>query len=100
MAANRRISSETRIMSLLIVATIVFLVNIPFGYWRASVRKLSFQWALAIHLPVPFVVLLRLNSGIGFHFATYPVLIGAFFAGQQVGAMLRRSRQVIATEAA
>jgi hypothetical protein len=60
------------------------------------VRKFSLQWALAIHLPVPLVVLLRLNSGIGFHFVTYPVLIGAFFAGQQVGAMVQRSRQVAA----
>jgi hypothetical protein len=79
-------------MTLLSIALIVFLLNVPFGYWRASVRKFSAQWALAIHIPVPLVVLLRLNSGIGFAFITYPIFIGAFFAGQYAGARLYRSR--------
>jgi hypothetical protein len=86
-------------MTLLYVAATVLLLNVPFGYWRASVRKFSVQWALAIHLPIPFVVLLRLNTGIGFHFVTYPILIGAFFAGQQLGAMLQRSRRRLAQAA-
>ena len=81
-------------MPTLSVAVIVFLLNIPFGYWRASVKKFSLQWALAIHIPVPLVVLLRLNSGIGFAFITYPILIGAFFAGQYAGAKIHRSRAV------
>jgi hypothetical protein len=79
-------------MALLAVALIVFLLNVPFGYWRARVKKFSLQWILAIHLPIPLVVLLRLNSGIGFAFITSPILVGAFFAGQYVGAMLFRSR--------
>ena len=72
-------------MNLWLVAFIVFVVNIPFGYWRASVRKFSLQWALAIHLPVPLVVGLRIVSGLGWAFATYPVLIGAYFLGQFAG---------------
>lgn len=72
-------------MKLLIVAFIVFIFNLPFGYWRANVKKFSLQWALAIHLPVPFVVLLRFTSGIGFAFITYPILVTAFFLGQFLG---------------
>ncbi len=75
-------------MILLIVALIIFIFNLPFGYWRSNVKKFSLQWALAIHLPVPFVVALRLISGIGFAFITYPVLVSAFFFGQFIGGKL------------
>jgi hypothetical protein len=74
---------------LLIVAVGVFVVNLPFGFWRAGVRKLSLPWFLAVHAPVPVVVLLRLASGLGFQLATFPVLVGAFFAGQFTGGRLR-----------
>jgi hypothetical protein len=72
-------------MNLFLVAVSVFIFNLPFGYWRANVKKFSIQWILAIHLPVPFVIALRLLSGIGFQFITYPILVGAFFGGQFAG---------------
>jgi hypothetical protein len=75
------------VKTLLIIAGIVFLLNIPFGYWRANVRKFSTQWFLAIHIPVPFIVALRLLSGIGFAWYTYVFLVAAFFLGQQFGAL-------------
>ncbi|MCL5030053.1 MAG: hypothetical protein M1480_13650 [Bacteroidetes bacterium] len=70
------------------VAVIVFLFNVPFGYWRANVKKFSLQWVLAIHIPVPVVVALRFLSGIGFAFITYPILVGSFFLGQFAGAKI------------
>jgi hypothetical protein len=70
------------------IAVLVFLLNIPFGYWRASVRKFSWQWALAIHLPVPVVIALRIFSGLGWQLLSFPVLIGAFFLGQFCGGKL------------
>ncbi|MBK7104304.1 MAG: hypothetical protein IPH62_03375 [Ignavibacteriae bacterium] len=72
-------------MIIFIVAISVFLINLPFGYWRSKVKKFSPQWFLAIHLPVPFVILLRIYSNIGFEFYTYPILIGSFFLGQFFG---------------
>ncbi|AFH50560.1 Hypothetical protein IALB_2857 [Ignavibacterium album JCM 16511] len=72
-------------MNLLIVAILTFLINIPFGYWRANVRKKSFQWILAIHIPVPFVVLLRIYSNIGFELFTYPIVIASYFFAQFAG---------------
>jgi hypothetical protein len=75
-------------MKLWQVAVIVFIFNIPFGYWRNNVKKFSLQWILAIHLPVPVVIAIRLLSGIGFAFISYPVIVGAFFAGQYAGSKL------------
>ena len=80
-------------MHLLSVASLVFLLNLPFGYWRANEEKLSRRWFLAVHLPVPFVIALRVFSGLGWQFITFPVLIGAFFAGQLAGGWLLNLRK-------
>ena len=72
-------------MRLLLIALIVFLFNIPFGYWRTNVKKFSLQWVLAIHIPVPFVILLRIYGDIGFELYTYPIIVGVFFLGQYGG---------------
>jgi hypothetical protein len=77
-------------MKLILVAVIVFLLNIPFGYWRSRVKKFSIQWFLSVHIPVPFVIILRLYSDIGFEIITYPLLIAAFFLGQFAGGRLRK----------
>ena len=79
-------------MRLFLIASIVYLLNIPFGYWRENVKKFSLQWALSIHLPIPFIVLLRIYGGIGFKFITYPVLVGAFILGQFTGAFIYKWR--------
>ncbi len=67
------------------VAALVLIINLPFGYWRADAERFSRQWFLAIHLPVPLVIGLRFASGMGFHLATFPLMIGAFFFGQLLG---------------
>ncbi|HEX2869101.1 MAG TPA: hypothetical protein VHO03_18815 [Ignavibacteriales bacterium] len=72
-------------MVLFIVGLVVFLLNLPFGFWRSKVRKFSLQWFLAIHAPVPLVYAIRIYAGIGWHLTTFPVLIGSFFLGQFVG---------------
>jgi hypothetical protein len=73
-----------------IAGILVFLINLPFGYWRSRVRRFSLQWILAIHVPVPLVVACRLLLGLGWHLVTFPVLITAFFAGQFAGSRLQR----------
>ncbi|PTN10246.1 hypothetical protein [Mangrovibacterium marinum] len=72
-------------MKILLVALLVFLINLPFGALRGSERKYSFKWFLYIHLPIPLVVFLRIFCDIGFALYTYPVLIAAFFGGQLLG---------------
>lgn len=78
-------------LRLLVVAAVVVILNLPFGYWRKNVKKFSLQWFLSIHLPVPFVIALRVFSGLGWHLITFPVLITAFFLGQFLGGKLNFS---------
>jgi len=80
-------------MNLILVTIFVFLLNLPFGYWRANVKKYSLQWMLAIHLPVPFIITARIYSNIGFELYTYPILVGSFFLGQLLGKYLYLRRK-------
>ncbi|MEW6183238.1 MAG: hypothetical protein AB1500_08685 [Bacillota bacterium] len=76
-------------MHLDVVAAAVFFINIPFGYWRANVPRRSTCWFLAIHLPIPAIVMLRVHSGIGFVWFSYPILLGTYFFGQLFGGRLK-----------
>jgi hypothetical protein len=77
-------------ITLLLISLLVFLINIPFGYWRSNVRAFSLQWFLAIHIPVPFIILLRIVSEVGFAWYTYLFLVAAFFLGQKTGSVIMR----------
>ena len=72
-------------MNLGIVALSVLVLNLPFGYWRAHIPRYSLQWFLAVHLPVIAAISLRVLGGLGWQLITFPILIGAFFAGQFLG---------------
>ena len=69
-------------MKLVLIALFVFAVNIPLGVWRRKVRKFSFKWLTAIHISIPFIVLVRYYSNLGFGIETYLILIPVFTAGQ------------------
>ena len=75
---------------LLLISLAVLLINIPFGYWRTNVRTFSHQWFLAIHIPVPFIIGLRLISDLGVGWITYVFLVAAFFLGQKAGSFVFR----------
>ncbi len=75
-------------MNLVQAAIAIYALNILFGYWRANTEKLSRQWFLAIHIPVPIVVAIRFLSGLGWGLITFPTLIAAFFLGQFTGGRL------------
>lgn len=76
-------------MGLWTVALLVLLIDLPFGYWRASVRRLSSQWFLALLVSVSLDIALIIFSGLGFKLISIPVLIGAFCLGQFVGGRVR-----------
>jgi len=71
------------------VAVAVLLVNIPFGFCRAGVKRFTLPWFLAVHAPVAVVIGLRVLSGLGWQLSTVPALAGAFLAGQFLGGRLR-----------
>jgi len=62
-----------------------FVVNLPFGYLRGGFRKLSFWWFVAIHAPVPLIILIRKFFDIQLSWSLAPFLFGSFFLGQFVG---------------
>lgn len=72
------------------IAILIFVVNLPFGAWRAGLRKLSPAWFVAIHLPVVLVIGMRILMGVPFRLVTLPLYVAAFFLGQLAGARARR----------
>ncbi len=67
---------------------VVFIINLPFGYMRSKATKFSRQWIMAIHIPVPFVFLLRIFSGL--NWTVIPLLVLSDVAGQLAGGRLRK----------
>jgi hypothetical protein len=76
--------------SLFEVALAVLVLNIPFGFWRHGTTRFTLPWFLAVHLPVPMVIILRVLSTLGFRLTTFPVLIASFFLGQFLGGKLHQ----------
>ncbi len=73
-------------MSIIELMVVIFLINLPFGYWRFKTTKFSKQWIMAVHMPVPFVFLLRVLAGFGWK--VVPLLMFSFAAGQFAGGKL------------
>lgn len=73
---------------IVVVLTAVFLVTLPFGFYRAYTRKLSLRWFLAIHVPVPLVFLARVESHLSYTFIPFTCL--AFSAAQILGSRIGR----------
>jgi len=69
-----------------------FVVNLPFGHWRAVLRKFSPAWFVAIHAPVPIVIGLRFALGLPLRWAAVPLFVVAYFGGQFVGSRWRLRR--------
>lgn len=72
-------------------------INVPFGFYRAGVRRYSWQWFLAIHFPVPLVIVMRLLSGEGWR--AVPLLIACAVIGQIAGSALRPARSTTSRQA-
>ncbi|NGP52590.1 hypothetical protein [Thioalkalivibrio sp. XN8] len=79
-------------MALSLALALVWLANLPFGYWRAGEAKGSWRWVVAIHAPIPLVWLIRDVLGLDWRLATLPLFVGAYFLGQWLGGRARRWR--------
>lgn len=73
-----------------LILMVILLLNIPFGYWRANVKKFSVQWFLAIHLPVPYVAYLRQHTEFAGTGLTLLCFLVAYFTGQYLGSGLSK----------
>jgi hypothetical protein len=75
-------------MRIVLVLVSIFLLNILFGYWRSNTKRLSVQWMMSIHVPVPIAVGLRLSL-LGWSWTLLPAFVTAFAAGQYAGGKIR-----------
>ncbi len=75
-------------MSIFVVVLCTFLINIFFGYWRANTKKFTLPWILAIHIPVPIAIGLRLAL-IGWNWYLIPAFVIDYAAGQYLGGRIR-----------
>lgn len=78
---------------LIVAGLVVFalITSIPCGYIRQNYKKYSFMWFFLIHLPIPFIVLLRIEVGVSWHFI--PLTLAGSVAGQIIGGALNRRRK-------
>jgi len=61
-----------------VVLFLIFLLNLPFGFWRADVRRYSPPWFVAVHAPVPLVIGFRLILRVGWRVGKSQGLEGNF----------------------
>lgn len=73
---------------LICLLAFALLSNIPLGYLREDVERLSIRWFIYIHLSIPFIVALRYNLGFGWE--VIPFSIACAVAGQILGSRVRR----------
>jgi len=85
-------------MNIILLTLFVLLLNIPFGYWRANVKKFSLQFLLAIHIPVILIIMFRLLSAGGFELTTFFFTVPAFFLGQLAGSKIYSFRKINGSE--
>jgi len=80
-------------MNIVLLAIFTFIINIPFGYWRANVRNYSLQFFLAVHIPVLLIIAYRILSDISFEPSTFLFTVPAFILGQYAGSKIHYSRK-------
>jgi hypothetical protein len=76
-------------LALSVVLVAIFAINIFFGYWRSNTKRFTINWILAVHVPVPLAIGLRLLL-LGWNWLLLPVFVADFFVGQYAGGFIRR----------
>ena len=70
-------------VTVILIALLAFIINIPFGYLRNKTRKFSARWFLYVHLSIPLIIAARLLSHTDYRYI--PIFILAAVAGQILG---------------
>ena len=70
---------------------LAFIVSVPCGYLRQNYKKYSFMWFLLLHLPIPFIVLLRVKAGLDMR--VIPLTVCGSVAGQILGRIVSSRRK-------
>lgn len=75
---------------IIFIITFCIGINLPFGIWRNKQRKFSVLWFVAVHAPVPLVIMLRLLLDVKLIFI--PIFIAASILGQYIGGKISKSK--------
>jgi hypothetical protein len=67
-----------------------FLISFPCGYIRQNFTKFTFMWFFWIHLPIPFIVLSRAETGLDWH--AIPLTLFGSVLGQLAGGYMKKRR--------
>jgi len=73
------------------LAAFTLALNLPFGLLRSRTEKYSLRWFLCIHLPIPFIYLLR--RYLMFTASAIPLLVVAAVLGQIGGGKLSAQKK-------
>ena len=74
-------------LTVLLIALLAFIINIPLGYLRSSCRRFSVKWILYAHLSVPLILAARLFTHTDATFILF--FVSAAVAGQFIGGRLK-----------
>lgn len=72
----------------ILLSIFVFILNIPFEFWRVNTSAKSIQWFLAIHIPIALIIALRLILGLDITTISILMNIVGFILGQFTGKSL------------
>lgn len=75
-------------LALILIGLTALSVNVPLGYLREGQRKFTLGWFVYIHLSIPLVAFLRIESHLSAWFI--PLFILCAIAGQLIGGGVRR----------
>jgi hypothetical protein len=81
---------QASILLIIGLVLMAFIINIPFGYIRQRYEKFSFMWFFLLHIPIPFIILVRIGAGIDWR--VIPLTLCGSVAGQYVGGAVNRRR--------
>ena len=77
---------------ILFLTLTAFILNLPFGYFRSTSAKFSFSWFLYIHVPIPFIIVLRWALNVDYR--VVPVVVLAAAGGQFLGGRFNRNLNI------
>lgn len=81
---------EKILLTLIIITFVALILNLPFGYLRKAAKRFSLRWFVYIHIPIPFVILMRV--WFGFSYKAIPLLLIGSMLGQLLGGYLNRTK--------
>ena len=71
-----------KIQLIILITLIGFILNLPFGYLRSKSKRYSLAWFSYIHLPIIFVIFLRLVTHTSY------IYIPLFFISSIMGQLM------------